>query len=118
MPSSLAPGRGSLRRHQTACSVALARRTADLTHHTNAFTDLDRDPRFIPLRVEAPRVLTPTQIRRYNEAGHLWRARADWSAQARPGSAKRRQFGDHEIGADPVGVVAAAALRTPWALRG
>ena len=43
-----------------------------MTQHTNAFPDLDRDLRFIPLGVEEPRVLTPTQIRRYNEAGHLF----------------------------------------------
>jgi len=33
---------------------------------------LDRDLRFIPLGVEEPHVLTPGQIRRYNEAGHLF----------------------------------------------
>ena len=43
-----------------------------MTQHTNAFPDLDRDLRFIPLGVEEPRVLTPGQIRRYNEAGHLF----------------------------------------------
>ena len=42
------------------------------TQHTNAFPDLDRDLRFIPLGVEEPRVLTPTQVRRYNEVGHLF----------------------------------------------
>ena len=52
-----------------------------MSHHTNASTDLDRDPWFIPLRVDASRVLTPAQIRGCNEAGHLWRTRADWSAQ-------------------------------------
>ena len=33
---------------------------------------LDRDLRFIPLGVDDPQVLTPAQIRRYNEAGHLF----------------------------------------------
>ena len=44
----------------------------DLTQHTNAFPNLDRDLRFIPLGVGNPQVLTPEQIRRYNEAGHLF----------------------------------------------
>ena len=43
-----------------------------MTNYTNAFPDLDRDLRFIPLGVEEPRGLTPTQIRRYNEGGHLF----------------------------------------------
>ena len=43
-----------------------------MTQHTNAFPELDRDLRFIPLEVNEPRELTPTQIRRYNEAGHLF----------------------------------------------
>ena len=42
------------------------------TQRTNAFLDLDRDLRFIPLGVEEPRVLSPGQIRRYNELGHLF----------------------------------------------
>ena len=40
--------------------------------HTNAFPDLDRDLRFIPLGVEEPRVLTPRQVGRYNEVGYLF----------------------------------------------
>ena len=40
--------------------------------HTNAFPELDRDLRFIPLGVDEPRVLTGEQIRRYNEVGHLF----------------------------------------------
>ena len=43
-----------------------------MTQRTNAFPELDRDLRFIPLGVNDPRVLTPTQIHRYNEAGHLF----------------------------------------------
>ena len=43
-----------------------------MTHRTNAFPDLDRDLRFIPLGVEEPRILTPAQVRRYNEVGHLF----------------------------------------------
>ena len=43
-----------------------------MIQRTNAFPELDRDLRFIPLGVEEPRVLTSTQIRRYNEAGHLF----------------------------------------------
>ena len=43
-----------------------------MPQHTKAFPDLDRDLRFIPLGVEEPLVLTPGQIRRYNEAGHLF----------------------------------------------
>ena len=43
-----------------------------MTQHTNAFPDLDRDLRFIPLGVDHPRTLTPTQVRRYNEVGHLF----------------------------------------------
>ena len=43
-----------------------------MTQHINAFPELDRDLRFIPLGVEEPQVLTPSQIRRYNEAGHLF----------------------------------------------
>ena len=42
------------------------------TQLTNAFPELDRDLRFIPLGVEEPQVLTPGQIRRYDEAGHLF----------------------------------------------
>ena len=42
------------------------------TQRTNAFPDLDRDLRFILLGVEEPRVVTPGQIRRYNEVGHLF----------------------------------------------
>ena len=49
-----------------------ARRTANMTQHTNAFPEFDRELRFIPLGVEEPRGLTPAQIRRYNEAGHLF----------------------------------------------
>ena len=54
------------------CGVVPARRTVNMTQRTNAFPELDRDLRFIPLGVEEPLVLTPTQIRRYNEAGHLF----------------------------------------------
>ncbi len=43
-----------------------------MTQHTNAFPDLDRVLRFIPLGVEEPRVLAPAQVRRYNEVGHLF----------------------------------------------
>ncbi|GEM_PF-3153153 len=43
-----------------------------MTQHTNAFPELECDLRFIPLEVNEPRELTPTQIRRYNEAGHLF----------------------------------------------
>ena len=43
-----------------------------MTHHTNALPELDRDLRFIPLGVEESRVLTPGQIRRYNDNGHLF----------------------------------------------
>ena len=43
-----------------------------MTQRTNAFPDLDRDLRFIPLGVEEPRTLTPTHVRRYNEVGHLF----------------------------------------------
>ena len=43
-----------------------------MTQHTDAFPNLDRDLRFIPLGVEEAQVLTPTPIRRYNEAGHLF----------------------------------------------
>ena len=43
-----------------------------MTHRTDAFPELDRDLRFIPLGVEEPRVLTPGHIRQYNEAGHLF----------------------------------------------
>ena len=43
-----------------------------MTQRTNAFPELDRDLRFIPLGVDEPRVLTPGQICRYNEAGHLF----------------------------------------------
>ena len=49
-----------------------ARQTVDMAQRTNAFPELDRDLRFIPLGVEEPHVLTPQQIRRYNEAGHLF----------------------------------------------
>ena len=44
----------------------------DMPHRTDAFPELDRDLRFIPLGVDEPLVLTPEQIRRYNEAGHLF----------------------------------------------
>ena len=43
-----------------------------MPQQTNAFPDLDHDLRSIPLGVDEPRVLTPGQIRRYNEAGHLF----------------------------------------------
>ncbi len=43
-----------------------------MTQRTNAFPELDRDLQFIPLGVDDPRVLTPTQVRRYNEADHLF----------------------------------------------
>ena len=42
------------------------------TQHTNAFPELDRDLRFIPLGVDEPRHLSAEQIRRYNEKGHLF----------------------------------------------
>ena len=35
-----------------------------MTRRTNAFPDLDRDLRFIPLGIDNPRILTPGQIRR------------------------------------------------------
>ena len=43
-----------------------------MTQRTNAFPDLDRDLRFIPLGVEEPQTLTPGQVRRYNDKGHLF----------------------------------------------
>ena len=42
------------------------------TQHTNAFPELDRDLRFIPLGVDEPRHLSAEQIRRYNDKGHLF----------------------------------------------
>ena len=38
---------------------------------TNAFPDLDRDLRFIPLGVEEPRCLSVGQIRPHNDRGDL-----------------------------------------------
>ena len=64
--------------HIAARSVAVSFRLARdrkftlTTQRTNAFPDLDRDLRFIPLGVDEPRVLTYGQIRRYNKAGHLF----------------------------------------------
>ena len=43
-----------------------------MTQRTNAFPELDRDLRFISLGVEEPQVLTPEQICRYNDRGHLF----------------------------------------------
>ena len=43
-----------------------------MPQRTNAFPELDRDLRFILLGVEELRVLTPEQIRRYNDKGHLF----------------------------------------------
>ncbi len=43
-----------------------------MAQHTNAFPELHRDLRFIPLGVDDPQVLSPAQVRRYNEAGHLF----------------------------------------------
>ena len=43
-----------------------------MAQHTNAFPDLDRDLRFIPLGVDEPQHLSAEQIRRYNEGGHLF----------------------------------------------
>ena len=43
-----------------------------MAQHTNAFPELQRDLRFIPLGVDEPQVLTPTQISRYNDRGHLF----------------------------------------------
>ena len=43
-----------------------------MAQHTNAFPELQRDLRFIPLGVDNPQVLTPTQISRYNDRGHLF----------------------------------------------
>ena len=43
-----------------------------MTQRTNAFLELDRDLRFIPLGVDEPRYLSVDQTRRYNEAGHLF----------------------------------------------
>ncbi len=43
-----------------------------MTQRTNAIPELDCDLRFIPLGVDDPRVLTPGQIRRYNDNGHLF----------------------------------------------
>ena len=43
-----------------------------MARHTNAFPELQRDLRFIPLGVDDPQVLTPEQIRRYNDRGHLF----------------------------------------------
>ena len=43
-----------------------------MAQHTNAFPELQRDLRFIPLGVDDPQVLTPTQISRYNDRGHLF----------------------------------------------
>ena len=43
-----------------------------MAQHANASPELDRDLRFIPLGVGRAAVLTAGQIRRYNEAGHLF----------------------------------------------
>ena len=43
-----------------------------MTQRTNAFPELERDLRFIPLGVEEPRCLSVEQIRRYNDKGHLF----------------------------------------------
>ena len=42
------------------------------THRTNAFPELDRDLRFIPLGVDEPLHLSVKQIRRHNDEGHLF----------------------------------------------
>ncbi len=43
-----------------------------MMQRTNAFPELDRDLRFLPLGVEEARFLTNEQIRRYNDKGHLF----------------------------------------------
>ncbi|MYC68642.1 MAG: hypothetical protein F4X12_20190, partial [Acidobacteriia bacterium] len=58
---------------QLGCSIDPHNEELALTtQHTNAFPDLDRDLRFIPLGVEEPRTLTTAQVRRYDEVGHLF----------------------------------------------
>ncbi len=42
-----------------------------MARHTNSFPELQRDLRFIPLGCDDPKVLTPTQIDRYNADGFL-----------------------------------------------
>ncbi|MCY3925482.1 MAG: hypothetical protein OXG52_08235 [bacterium] len=42
-----------------------------MARHTNAFPELQRDLRFVPLGVDDPTVLTPEQIDRYNADGFL-----------------------------------------------
>lgn len=42
-----------------------------MSQHLNAYPDLDRDLRFFPLGVDEPRLLTPEQIRHYNEMGYV-----------------------------------------------
>lgn len=43
-----------------------------MARHTNAFPDLERDLRFVPLGVEAPQVLSAAHIERYNSEGFLF----------------------------------------------
>ena len=43
-----------------------------MAQHTNAFPELQRDLRFVPLGVDEPKVLTPEQIDRYNTDGFLF----------------------------------------------
>ena len=43
-----------------------------MARHTNAFPELQRDLRFVPLGVDDPKVLTPAQIDRYNTDGFLF----------------------------------------------
>ena len=43
-----------------------------MAQHTNAFPELQRDLRFVPLGVDDPQVLTPEQIDRYNADGFLF----------------------------------------------
>ena len=43
-----------------------------MAQHTNAFPELQRDLRFIPLGVDEPQVLSAEQIRRYNDRGHIF----------------------------------------------
>ncbi|MXV91418.1 MAG: hypothetical protein F4004_12195, partial [Acidimicrobiia bacterium] len=43
-----------------------------MARHTNAFPELQRDLRFVPLGRDDPQVLTPEQIDRYNADGFLF----------------------------------------------
>ena len=62
------------RSSQVAGSFRLARdwELTLTTRRINAFPELDRDLRFIPLGVDEPRHLSVDQVRRYNDAGHLF----------------------------------------------